>query len=296
MKISATTYFRNAIQLDYPFIESIKSLIDWVDEYIVVVGDSTDGTREAVEALNHEKIKIVDTTWDMSLRKGGKVFAQQADIGTKHATGDWVIHLQADQVFHEKDMPTLKAALEKYHGDRETEGLLLPFLNFHGCYSYLHTGRTSYRYEVKAFKNTGNIRAYRDSQGFRKYSHDHPDKGEKLRVAKVNVSVYHYAYTRPPKVQLQKNKALETFFHDDDYLKKTYDNKAEADYNEIDKLELFTGTHPAAMEERIKNQNWVFRYDPSKQKTCLRHRLLNAIEKLTGYRLGEYKNYKLLKK
>src|SRR6218665_2066925 len=105
MKISATTYFRNAIQLDYPFIESIKSLIDWVDEYIVVVGDSTDGTREAVEALNHEKIKIVDTTWDMSLRKGGKVFAQQADIGTKNATGDWFIRLQADQVFHEKDMP-----------------------------------------------------------------------------------------------------------------------------------------------------------------------------------------------
>lgn len=294
MKISATTYFRNAIQLDYPFIESIKSLIDWVDEYIVVIGDSSDGTREAVEALNNKKIKMVDTVWDMNLRKGGKIFAQQADIGTAHATGDWVIHLQADEVFHEKDMTTLKAALEKYHSDQEVEGLLLPFLNFHGDFSHLHTGRTSYRYEVKAFKNTGKIRAYRDSQGFRKYRDS--AVGEKLRVVKVNVPVYHYAYVRSPKVQLQKDKALETFFHDDDYLQKVYDNKVEADYNEIDKLEPFTQTHPAVMEERVKNQDWIFHYDPSKKEISLRHRFLNAIENLTGYRIGEYKNYKLLRK
>ena len=58
MKISAFTYVRNGKTFGYPFIESIKSLLPIVDEYIVVVGDSSDGTREAVENIGNDKIKI----------------------------------------------------------------------------------------------------------------------------------------------------------------------------------------------------------------------------------------------
>ena len=48
MKISGFTYIRNGIKLGYPFVQSISSLLPIVDEMIVVVGDSDDGTREAV--------------------------------------------------------------------------------------------------------------------------------------------------------------------------------------------------------------------------------------------------------
>ena len=49
MKVSAFTYVRNGFTIDYPFLEAIKSVLPVVDEFIVVIGDSNDGTREAVE-------------------------------------------------------------------------------------------------------------------------------------------------------------------------------------------------------------------------------------------------------
>ena len=67
MKIGAFTYVRNGNTFGYPFIESIKSLLPLVNEYVVVIGDSTDGTREAVEAISDSKIKIIDTIDDKKI-------------------------------------------------------------------------------------------------------------------------------------------------------------------------------------------------------------------------------------
>ena len=80
MKVSAFTYVRNGLHLDYPFIQAIKSVLPLADEMIVVIGDSHDGTRQAVEAMNDPKIKIVDTIWDDTTRTGGRIFAEQTNI------------------------------------------------------------------------------------------------------------------------------------------------------------------------------------------------------------------------
>lgn len=40
---------------DYPFREAIRSILPLCDEFVVAVGDSTDGTREAVLALDPQK-------------------------------------------------------------------------------------------------------------------------------------------------------------------------------------------------------------------------------------------------
>src|SRR5690606_19015266 len=111
MKISGFTYVRNGFDFGYPFIAAIESLLPVVDEMIVVVGDSTDGSREAVEAIGSAKIKIIDTIWDMEMRKNGKIFAQQANIGLDNVTGDWAIHIQADEVLHEDTLQTLKSEI-----------------------------------------------------------------------------------------------------------------------------------------------------------------------------------------
>ena len=57
MKLSGFTYIRNGSSLHYPFIESIKSLLPIVDEYVVLVCDSTDDTKELIENINDHKIK-----------------------------------------------------------------------------------------------------------------------------------------------------------------------------------------------------------------------------------------------
>ena len=107
MTISGFSYVRNGFEYGYPFLEAIQSILPICDEFVVAVGDSTDKTREAIEKLNSPKIKIIDTIWDMNLREGGKIFAQQANIALDNTTGDWAFHIQADEVIHEKDLPVI---------------------------------------------------------------------------------------------------------------------------------------------------------------------------------------------
>ena len=50
------------------------------------------------------------------------------------------------------------------------------------------------------------------------------------------------------------------------------------------------------MQKRIEHSNWTFQVDPTllKKKMSLRRRILQKIEDLFGWRIGEYKNYKIV--
>ena len=56
-----------------------------------------------------------------------------------------------------------------------------------------------------------------------------------------------------------------------------------------------TPLDPEVMKERIEKQNWKFSFDPSRKKMPLVSQLLHAVEDFFGWRIGEWKNYKLLK-
>ena len=56
MKVSGLTFIRNGINLGYPFIESIKSILPICDEFIIAVGKSEDNTLQKILALKSKKI------------------------------------------------------------------------------------------------------------------------------------------------------------------------------------------------------------------------------------------------
>ncbi|MNJ78076.1 hypothetical protein D3C77_757240 [compost metagenome] len=64
-----------------------------------------------------------------------------------------------------------------------------------------------------------------------------------------------------------------------------------------DRLVKFKGTHPKVIQDRITATNWTFDEDLTKKtpKMSFRRRLLQKIEDLTGIRLFEYRNYKIVK-
>jgi hypothetical protein len=80
------------------------------------------------------------------------------------------------------------------------------------------------------------------------------------------------------------------------------------DYGNLDKLPRYTGTHPAVMKDWIKQFNWKDRLRFTGVRRSLnkmtskhdrtRYVVISWIEKniLFGARLGEFKNYILLKK
>lgn len=294
MRISGFTYVRNGIQLGYPFIPSILSLLPVVDELVVVVGDSDDGTREAIAALKDKKIRIIDSVWDMDLRKDGKVFAQQTNLGLAEITGDWAVHLQVDEVLHESAPARLREYIEKASRHENVDGLLMPFLHFWGDFYHIRNTRRTHRYEIRAFKNIPGIYAYHDSQGFRKYSsYDNyltGEKGKKLTVFKTDVTVFHYSYARNPDLLSRKMHTFSRFWHNDQWIKENISDKP-FDFNEVDKLEHFVGEHPKYMKKVITDRDWEFDYDPSKSNMRLKDKLLHFIEKKSGHRMFEYRNY-----
>jgi len=298
MKLSGFSYIRNGLELGYPFLESIKSALPVCDEFVIAVGDSSDGTREAIQALNSPKIKIIDTVWDMALRKDGKIFAQQTNLALDNITGDWALHIQADEVLHEKDTPKIRKAIEEVDKDDRVEGFIQPFLHFWGNYHYVRNSRRVHKYEVRIFRNRGLIRSFRDSQGFRKYSsmeaYLNGEKGEKLAVIKLDVPVFHYNAVRPVSQMKKKVIAFDSAYTTE--IDEKSERYSEFDYQKIDRLERFNGSHPKVMNSRIEEMKDDFIFDPKKAVWAAKDRIMQPIEDFLGFKFGEYKNYKLLRR
>lgn len=289
MKVSGFTFIRNGIKLDYPFRESIASLLPLVDELVVVCGNSEDHTREEVNNIASHKIKIIDSVWDDSLRKGGKVLAEETNKAFDNISpdADWAVYLQADEVIHEEDYENIRQAMALYRNDKNVEGLLFRYIHFYGSYRYYGDSRRWYRNEIRVVRNDKRIRSWRDAQGFRK-------EGKKLRVKKVDARIFHYGWVKPPEKQQLKQRYFHRLWHDDEWIKENVGDATTFDYSSIDSLSLYTGSHPAVMKERISKADWPFSYNAGSVKLSLKNRLLMFIEKKTGWRIGEYRNYKLM--
>ena len=64
MKISGFSFGRNLIELDYPVVESITSVLPLVDEFVFNLGDSRDATNELVSSIQDEKLRFVHSVWN----------------------------------------------------------------------------------------------------------------------------------------------------------------------------------------------------------------------------------------
>jgi len=101
-----------------------------VDDYVVNVGRSDDGTLDLIRSIENPKIRIFETVWDETLRRDGLIFSQQTNLALAHCAGDWAFYLQADEVVHEDDIASIVRSLERVHHRREVLGLLFRFLHF----------------------------------------------------------------------------------------------------------------------------------------------------------------------
>lgn len=78
VSISGFTFIRNGVSLGFPFVESIRSLLPLVDEFVVAcLGCSDDETLEKVRAIGDPRIKIIETEWNENMADRGFVYAQQ---------------------------------------------------------------------------------------------------------------------------------------------------------------------------------------------------------------------------
>ncbi len=289
MFISGFTIIKNAIINDYPIEEAIRSVLPIVDEMIVLVGDSEDDTLQLIESIKSDKIKIHHSVWDNSLRKGGEVLAVETNKAFEliNPAADWALYIQADEAIHEKYYPAITAAMQQYKDDKQVEGLLFNYLHFYGTYNYVGDSRKWYNKEIRIVRNDKAIYSYRDAQGFRK-------DGRKLFVKPIAAYIFHYGWVKSPKQMMKKIESVRKFWHPDDELNKFENTTETFDYNSIDSINLYKDTHPAVYTNRVNNTHWTIELDISKKKFKLTDWLLYKFEKLTGKRLFDYQNYKII--
>jgi hypothetical protein len=87
-------------------------------------------------------------------------------------------------------------------------------------------------------------------------------------------------------------------FYDKNAVARVVAETDDFDYGNAGRLKRFQETHPAVYHKRISAVNWIFNFDPTKGKNTLsfRQKILQKIYEWTGIRIGEYRNYKIVKR
>jgi len=291
MFVSGFSIIRNALKFDYPIKEAILSILPICDEFIISVGNSEDDTLNYIKSIKSDKIKIVESVWDDNLRVGGRVLAEETNKAFKQINNnsDWAFYIQADEILHERYLEKIYKVMMENLNNEKVDGILFNFKHFYGSYDYIGESNRWYRKEIRIIRNKKNIYSYGDAQGFRK------DNNNKLNVIDSDCEIYHYGWVKHPKYQQEKQLNFNKMWHSDEWVENNISKIDEFDYSQIDSLELFTGSHPLVMQERIKMLNWKFEHDISIKKYSNKEKIQRQIEKILNRRIGEYKNYKLIK-
>jgi hypothetical protein len=289
MKVAGFTFIRNAVKNDYPIVEAITSILPICDEFVVALGNCDDGTRELITGIGSAKIRIIDTVWDDTKREGGTVLAEETDkaFAAISPDMDWAFYIQGDECVHEKYLPTIKKEMEDNLADTKIEGLLFKYLHFYGSYEYYSHSRRWYRREVRIVRNNKAVHSYRDAQGFR-------IGGRKLNVKLIDAYIYHYGWVKEPEGIIKKLHSFTQFYIGDQWSPQE-PQSFDFDYNNADNLVKFTDAPPAVMKNRMAVNNWKLNLNEVKSRMTFRRKLLQHIETLTGWRIGEYRNYKIVK-
>ena len=286
VKVSGFTIVRNAIKLDFPVEPSIRSILPICDEVVVNVGRSDDATLDLVRSIDDPKIRILETEWDMS--RGNSVLGIETQRAMRACVHPWGIYIQADEVLHERGADELAAAIQNYHGDARVEGLLVRYVHFYGGFDTIATHRRWYRREVRAVRLAPelDIRPYQGAQGFRV-----GPELRKIRARLTSAEMFHYGWARPSQALKEKRDLGRTM-----YPWRNADESLPL-LAWIPGIRRFAGQHPAVAREWIEAR----RDDPERviaprrfHWRFFRYYISSAIERLTGIRVFEFRNYKIV--
>jgi hypothetical protein len=287
MKISGFTFIRNGTWLGYPYIESLQSLLSLCDEVVVAVGAGQDDTLAQIAAIDDDKLRVIETTWNESMQDRGYVYAQQKMIAHFNCTGDWAFYLEGDEVLHEKDISSLRATLLKHVDNPKVEALVFDYYHFYGSPNTLATSPGWYRRAVRVIRNS--IRSY-SPDGLFFVVMDKNKRGRYPYAALAEVPIYHYGHLRSVANMRRKIQQVSRYWG---HAPPEFEG-----YGDIDPQALghFSGSHPAVMikwlaEEAEPNLLLNPNYQASRRER--RHRWMRQLERLFGLELSK-KHYRLV--
>jgi tetratricopeptide (TPR) repeat protein len=161
----------------------LRSAQACVDEIVVVDTGSTDGTREVAASFG---ARVFEEPWEGD-------FSKPRNRCLERATGDWVLHLDADEELAEGSAETIRNAIR----DSRADAFLM------NVFSFFNRGASRSREsKIRLFRRNPRIR-------YRNVIHEQPFGY--LRLEALAAGIHHYGYDlEPEKLQekFERNSAL----------------------------------------------------------------------------------------
>ncbi len=285
--ISGFTFIRNGSSLGFPFIESIRSLLPLVDEFVIAAGQGNDDTLERIRAINDPKIRVIETIWNERMGDRGFVYAQQKMIAQYACTGDWAFYLEGDEVVHEDDLPKIRASVNQHHANPKVEALVFDYVHFYGTPDYVSISPGWYRRECRLIRNT--IRSYAPDGQYWLVMHEHK-KPRFAHCALANARIFHYGWVRKQDQMQAKLDQVAKYWKGSTPMQISYANF------DAGMVKKFDSTHPAVMADWNKNgAEQTIAFNPNYQLTRKekKYRLSKWVEDNTGLDFSK-KHFKLV--
>ena len=285
MKISAFTFIKNGQILGYPFLESIKSILSIVDEFVINVGESEDDTLSQILAIDNPKIRIIESKWNDLMQDKGYVYGQQKMIAQFNCTGDWLFYIEGDEIYHENDLEKIKESMKLHLNDSNVEALVFDFYHFYGNSNSFLESPGWYRSEARVIKSS--VRSYAPD-GLFWLVLDGNKKGRYPNAKKVGAHCYHYGWVRSEEQMNLKSQKVQKYWGK---------SAIKIDYSQIDQsiIKKFTGTHPHCVLNWLPKEKGTYVADSNYQLNIKekKHRQMMKLEKLFGVDLSK-KHFKLV--
>lgn len=199
-----------AVKHDYPFREAVRSALPIADEVLLLCSpDDADGTRSACEELAREdnRVRVLLHDW-WSAERRHHCLSDATNRLIEACRGAYHLALQADEVLHEEQAPTVRAIAACGKWDRVT----FMRLNFWGSFDEYNFARDRWPVAVPRLARRSEypgIRSHGDATEIGIFG-DVPNTPQ--LDAQHLVQLWHYAYVRKPLALVERHAAMAGLF------------------------------------------------------------------------------------
>lgn len=243
VNIYGFTLLRNGVKYDYSFRECLKSLAPICESVYLALGESEDGTEDAVKDLDF--LRITQTVWDDSLREGGLILSQQTNVALdalrsdkKDEYGAWGFYLQCDEVIHEEDYDLIREDFRKAE-EEGCDAISFRYFHFWMTHDQVAINKKWYPQEIRAVKVDSEARSWGDAQSFENVKN----------VYQSEARIFHYGHVREEDKYKSKKEDILKLYHSPAKMAKY--KRREKRFDRMTETLFYVAKHPELMKERI---------------------------------------------
>jgi glycosyltransferase involved in cell wall biosynthesis len=146
--LSGYTTSLDCIKNKYPYEESIRSLLGFCDEVVVVDGGSTDGTWEHLSswAEIEPKLKIHQNIRDWNHKRFAVFDGDQKAVARKLCTGDFCWQMDADEILPESDWEKVRNLCKNF--PKSATLICLPVVEYWGSKEKVRMDITPWKWRL----------------------------------------------------------------------------------------------------------------------------------------------------